>query len=122
MDKSDVLEVLKSVYDPDYRDRSIVDLGLVGEDDIQIRGSRVDVQYRLTAPLCPFSAAIGLMAKYALERKLGVEVAVQLDPSHGQGSLVKEILESREKSQALLQKLRDFGILEQCVRIEEAAP
>ncbi|MDP2726916.1 MAG: iron-sulfur cluster assembly protein [Dehalococcoidia bacterium] len=122
MDKKEVLEVLGHVYDPDYQDRSVVDMGLVGEDDIHIEGGAVKVNYRLTAPLCPFSAAIGLMVKYALEQKLGVQVSVQLDPSHGQGGLVKEILESQEKSQALLQKLKDFGVLAQCVRFEEASP
>jgi len=121
MDKSEVLRVLSCVYDPDYRDKSVVDLGLVREDDIRIEGGSVSVNYRLTAPLCPFSAAIGLMMKHALEQGLGLQVSVRLDPSHGQGGLVKEVLESEEKSQALLQKLKDFGILEQCVRLQESS-
>ena len=34
MDKREILEVLNRVYDPDYVDRSVLDMGLVTEDDI----------------------------------------------------------------------------------------
>ncbi len=43
MEKKKVLEILSQVYDPDYRDRSIIDLGLVCEDDIKIDGERIEV-------------------------------------------------------------------------------
>ena len=36
MDKREILEVLNWVYDPDYVDRSVLDMGLVTEDDIAI--------------------------------------------------------------------------------------
>jgi len=61
VDKSEVIEVLNQVYDPDYVDRSIVDMGLVTEGDITIKDNSIEVAYSLTAPMCPFSAAIGLM-------------------------------------------------------------
>ncbi|KKM82454.1 hypothetical protein LCGC14_1319380, partial [marine sediment metagenome] len=74
VDKEEILEVLNRVYDPDYIDRSVLDMGLVTEDDIIIKEDEIEVTYDLTASMCPFSAAIGLMIKYALERKLGVPV------------------------------------------------
>ncbi len=70
MDKKEILEVLQQVYDPDYVDRSIVDMGLVTEDDIIVKDNSIEVAYSLTAPMCPCSAAIGVMIKYALEKKL----------------------------------------------------
>ncbi len=71
VNKEEILEVLNRVYDPDYIDRSVLDMGLVTEDDIAIKEDEIEVTYDLTASMCPFSAAIGLMIKYALERKLG---------------------------------------------------
>ena len=82
MDKGEILEVLNRVYDPDYIDRSVVDMGLVTEDDITIKDDNIEIAYSLTAPMCPFSAAIGLMIKYALGKKLGVSVMVKLKAGH----------------------------------------
>ena len=42
MDKREILEVLNHVYDPDYVNRSIVDMGLVTEDGYT---DRYDVWY-----------------------------------------------------------------------------
>jgi len=115
--KEEVLEILKKVYDPDYRDKSVVDLGLVKEDDIKIDDRGLEVQYKVTAPLCPFSAALGIMIKYALEKKLNKPVRVKLKEGHMQSQIVNEILESEDKCRDLLQKLEIYGILQQCVKI-----
>lgn len=117
MDKKEVLEVLKQVYDPDYIDRSVLDMGLVTADDITIRDNDIKIIYGLTAPLCPFSAAIGLMIKYALEKKLGVSVTVSLKAGHHQTKVVTELLQNPQQSAELMRKLEEFGILERCVRI-----
>ncbi len=119
MDKGEILEVLSHVYDPDYVDRSIVDMGLVTEDDITIKGRRINVAYSLTAPMCPFSAAIGLMIKYALEKKLGAPVTVNLKAGHHQEGAVAELLRDSERSAELMQKLEEFGILERCIRLSK---
>jgi len=42
VDKNDVIKVLDQVYDPDYIDRSVVDMELVTEDDITITDEEVD--------------------------------------------------------------------------------
>ncbi len=117
MDKQDILQVLERVYDPDYVNRSVVDMGLVAEDDISITGEGVKVAYSLTAPMCPFSAAIGLMIKYALEKKLGVPVTVNLKAGHHQQEVVTELLQDRQRSEELMRQLDEFGILERCVRL-----
>lgn len=113
-----VLQVLQGVYDPDYRHRSIVDMGLVAEDDISVEGDSVRVNYRLTAPLCPFSAALGLMIKHALEQKLGVKAQVNLEGGHRQAQVVNELLADPERSRELWQTMEDFGLLDICLRLE----
>jgi len=115
--REEVLGVLRRVYDPDYTDRSIVDMGLVAQEDITITQEAIEVSYGLTAPMCPFSAAIGLMIKYAVEKKLGVPTTVRLKAGHRQGGVVAELLQDPHRSQELMDKLREFGILERCVRL-----
>jgi len=116
MDKQEILDVLSKVYDPDYVNRSIIDMGLVAEDDITITEGQVEVAYTLTAPMCPFSAAIGLMIKYALEKKLGVSAIVGLKAGHYQTEAVTEVLKDPEQTADLMQKPEEFGIIERCVR------
>lgn len=116
MDKQQILKVLSQVYDPDYVNRSIIDMGLVTEDDIVINDNKIEVTYTLTASICPFSAAIGLMIKYALEKKLGVPVTVKLRPGHYKQEAVAEPFENTGRLEELTGKLTEFGVLERCVR------
>lgn len=117
MNKDDVVEVLKHVYDPDYPDRSIVDMGLVSAEDVDVRGNSVEVSYSVTAPLCPFSAAIGVMIRYALKRKLGLDARVKMKAGHLQEGVVNRILVNEPEHEELLQKLKAYGVLQRCVRI-----
>lgn len=119
VDKRQIAEILSRVYDPDYLDRSIVDMGLVSEDDITVRNGKVEIAYSLTAPMCPFSAAIGLMIKYALEKKLELPVNVSLKAGHHQERIVAELLSDPEQSAELMRKLEELGILERYVRLEK---
>ena len=116
VNKAEILEVLSLVYDPDYIERSVLDMGLVTEDDITIKDNGIEVVYGLTAPLCPFSAAIGLMIK-CVEKKLKVPTTVRLKAGHYQEGVVTELLQDPEKSRELMSQLQEFGILERCVRL-----
>lgn len=118
MEKGDVIKVLRQVYDPDYINRSIIDMGLVTEDDIKITDEEIYVTYNLTASMCPFSAAIGLMIKYALEKTLTTPVSVSLKAEHPQGSKVTELLKDSGQSRELMDRLEEFGILKRCVRLK----
>ena len=117
MDKAEVLGILNRVYDPDYIDRSVVDMGLVTEEDIAVTDGAIEISYGLTAPMCPFSAAIGLMIKHAVEKKLGVPTMVHLKVDHRQGGVVAELLQNPQRCEELMRKLEEFGILERCVRL-----
>jgi metal-sulfur cluster biosynthetic enzyme len=114
--RQEVIDTLRHVYDPDYFDRSIVDMGLVTEEDVEITGERVNIWYKLSAPICPFSAAIGLMIRRALESKLGIIAEVRIKPGHYQEDVVNEVLSSEEKARDLLEKMESYGVLERCIR------
>src|SRR3990172_3513033 len=96
-----VLELIGHVYDPDYRDRSIVDMGLVDEESITIENDGIKVVYRVTAPMCPFSAAIGMLIRYVLTEKLGLPIDVSIAGGHRQTEAVSAVLESEERSREL---------------------
>jgi metal-sulfur cluster biosynthetic enzyme len=119
MDKSDVMNVLNQVYDPDYVNRSVVDMGLVKKRDITIADNEIKIVYSLTASMCPFSAALGLMMKYALEKKLNVPVVINLTEGHYQNKKVNEILKDPQQCQELMDKLKEFGIIERCIRFQD---
>ncbi len=119
MDKKNVIEVLNQVYDPDYIDRSVVDMGLVTEDDITITEEAIKIEYSLTASMCPFSAALGLMMKHTLEEKLKIPVKVSLKAGHYQQEKVNELLQDAEQSRELMKKLEEFGIIKRCIRFKE---
>lgn len=117
MQKREIIEILRKVYDPDYRDKSIIDFGLVAEEDIKITERGVEIEYKLTAPLCPFSSALGVMIKYALEKKLDKRVYVKLKSEHMQARVVNDILNNEKKCTDLLRKLEEYGILKHCVKV-----
>ncbi len=115
--KEEIMDILRQVYDPDYRNLSIVEMGLVTEDDVTVVDDQAHLAYGLTAPMCPFSVAMGVMIRYALEKRLSQPVEVCLKLGHFQEDVVNQTLSDPAKCDALLERLRGYGILEQCVRV-----
>ncbi|MCE2464673.1 MAG: metal-sulfur cluster assembly factor [Dehalococcoidia bacterium] len=77
---NDVMEVLKTVYDPEIP-VNIVDLGLVY--DVQVTQGDVYVQMTLTAPGCGMGPFIAQQAEWAVAELDGVddvEVEMVFDP------------------------------------------
>ncbi len=77
---TDVMEVLKTVYDPEIP-VNIVDLGLVY--DVQVTQGDVYVQMTLTAPGCGMGPFIAQQAEWAVSELDGVddvEVEMVFDP------------------------------------------
>ncbi len=66
-----VVELLRAVHDPELH-RSIVDLGMVG--DVEVQGARVTVPIRLTIAGCPLKAEIQRRVTDAVSGLAGVEV------------------------------------------------
>ena len=68
--KDDILETLKSVYDPEIP-VNVVDLGLVY--DVQVNDNDVYVQMTLTFPGCGMGPYIAQQAEWAIQDMEGVE-------------------------------------------------
>jgi metal-sulfur cluster biosynthetic enzyme len=115
LDKSDLIETLRKVYDPEYP-LSVIDLKIVGEEDITFDGEKVKILFTPTSPFCPMGGMIGALIKYALETKTGKEVEVTLKPgSHSQEKMLNEMLKDSKQYKDLLARLKTAGILEKCV-------
>lgn len=65
MDKQKIIDALKDVYDPEIG-KSIVDLGMVKPEYIEINGSEIKIRVNLTIKGCPLQATI----KDDIERRL----------------------------------------------------
>lgn len=115
--KNQVFEILKHVYDPDYINRSIVGMGLVKQENIEIHDDKISVNYKVKVPLCPFITAIGAMIKYVLEKELKIPTEVKIEKGHPHEEVVNNILGDDEKYEELLDNLKKYGILERCLRV-----
>ena len=116
MTKQEILEVLGRVYDPDQPDKSIVELGIVEEEGIEVKGDRITITYCMKAPLCPYSAAIGLLIRRAIKDKLGKTCEVRIHESHYQSSNVNSILTDDKKVRDLEAKMESTGLFSQHIR------
>lgn len=117
LDKKEVLKVLKNVYDPEYP-VSIIELGIVKEEDITINGDKIIIQFTPTSPLCPMGGIIGIVIKYALEKKFGkdVEVEVKVKPgTHAEENLLNNLLQDRKKFEESVNRLKESGLLDNCI-------
>ena len=75
--KENIIEQLKTVYDPEITSINIFDLGLVY--DIDIKDKDVTVTHTLTSMFCPMAEAISESIKQAVMKVEGIgEVKVRL--------------------------------------------
>ncbi len=116
VNKEQVLETLRHVYDPDHPEKSLVDLGVVDDKGIEVGGNAVQITYCMRAPLCPYSAAIGVLIRRALQERFGAEVKVRIDLSHYQAGAVNDVLDDEAKSRELAGKMEASGLFKQCIR------
>ena len=70
--REQIIEELKTVYDPEMPSINIMDLGLVY--DIDIKDKEVTITHTLTSMFCPMADEITKNIKEAVERVNGVEV------------------------------------------------
>ncbi|MBS7656229.1 DUF59 domain-containing protein [Candidatus Bathyarchaeota archaeon] len=119
MDKKEVLKVLKNVYDPEYP-VSIIELGIVKEEDITINDNKIIIQFTPTSPLCPMGGVIGIVIKYALEKEFGKEVEVKVKPgTHAEESLLNNLLQDRKKFEESVNRLKESGLLDVCINLNQ---
>lgn len=95
--KGSILEVLKTVYDPEIP-INILDLGLIYGIDIE--GSNVHIKMTLTAPHCPMSAVIVKNVKQKIEAMEGVnkaDVELVWDPIWSPYMISKEAMKKQNR-------------------------
>jgi len=116
MTKKEILGVLDHILDPDLRDRSIVEMGFVGEEDIAVREEGIEVSYTVGGPLCPYSAAVGILIHYTLHEKFKKRVKVRMKEGHYQQGIVNQILEDEAQFHDWLEKIKSQNLLSACLR------
>jgi len=116
MSKQDVLKILDHILDPDLRDRSIVEMGFVGEEDIEINEEDIRVSYTVGGPLCPYSAAIGIIIHHTLSQKFNKKIKVRMKEGHYQQAIVNQILEDESQFNEWFEKIKSQKLLETCLR------
>ena len=116
MTKQEILEILDHVLDPDLRDRSIVEMGFVGEDDIEVTEEEIQVSYTVGGPLCPYSAAVGIIIHHTLHQRFKGKIKVRMKKGHYQQDIVNQILEDESQFQEFFEKIKSQNLLAACLR------
>ena len=116
MTKQEILRALDRILDPDLRDRSIVEMGFVGEEDIEVTEEEIQVSYTVGGPLCPYSAAVGIIIHHTLHERFNKKVRVRMKKGHYQQDIVNQILEDESQFQELFEKIKSQNLLAACLR------
>jgi metal-sulfur cluster biosynthetic enzyme len=114
--KKEILRVLDHILDPDLKDRSIVEMGFVREDDIELQEEEIRVSYTVGGPLCPYSAAVGIIIHYTLHERFKKPIKVRMKEGHYQEELVNQILEDEGQYKEWLEKIKSQNLLSACLR------
>src|SRR5512135_212387 len=97
--KLDILKILNRILDPDLKDRSIVEMGFVREEDIEVSAEEIRIWYTVGGPLCPYSAAIGIIIHETLQERFQTRVKVRMKKGHYQQDVVNQILDNESHFQ-----------------------
>lgn len=116
MTKQDILRVLDHILDPDLRDRSIVEMGFVRQDDIEVKEEEIRVSYTVGGPLCPYSAAVGIIIHHTLQQKFKKRIRVRMKEGHYQQELVNQILGDEAQFNEFFEKIKAQNLLSACLR------
>ena len=116
MTKQDILRTLDRILDPDLRDRSIVEMGFVREDDIEVTEEEIQVSYTVGGPLCPYSAAVGIIIHHTLRERFKRKIKVRMKKDHYQQDIVNQILEDESQFQEWFEKIKSQNLLSACLR------
>jgi metal-sulfur cluster biosynthetic enzyme len=111
MDKKEVLRILDRILDPDLRDRSIVEMGFVQEEDIEVEQDVIVVHYTVGGPLCPYSAAVGIIIHQTLREKFSGTIKVRMKEGHYQQEVVNQILENEDRFNEWFEKIKSQNLL-----------
>lgn len=116
MDKQGILKILDRILDPDLRDRSIVEMGFVREEDVEISDEEIRVSYTVGGPLCPYSAAVGIIIHHELSKKFKRKIKVRMKEEHYQQNIVNQILGNESQFEEWFEKIKSHNLLVTCLR------
>ena len=116
MTKQEILRVLDHILDPDLKDRSIVEMGFVREDDIEVKEEEIQVSYTVGGPLCPYSAAVGIIIHHTLHERFKKRIRVRMKAGHYQQDIVNQILGDESQFQEWFEKIKSENLLSTCLR------
>lgn len=122
MNKKDILKIINHILDPDLGDRSIVELGFVREEDIEIEENEIRVAYTVGSPLCPYSAAVGIIIWQLLAEKFPQRIKVRMKEEHYQQEIVNQILSNESQFQEWWEKIKAQNILGKVLRSSVQSP
>jgi metal-sulfur cluster biosynthetic enzyme len=117
MTKKEVLKILDRILDPDLKDRSIVEMGFVREEDIEVKEDEIQVYYTVGGPLCPYSAAVGVIIHHTLSEKFKKKVHVRMKKGHYQQEIVNQILNDESQFNEWFEKIKSQNLLATCLRL-----
>ena len=82
IDKQQIIENLKNVYDPEIPSASLYDLGLIYDIVISAREQEVTITHTLTSAFCPFADEIVNNIRQAgyVENVRSVQIVTTFDP------------------------------------------
>ena len=82
IDKQQIIENLKNVYDPEIPSASLYDLGLIYDIVISAREREVTITHTLTSAFCPFADEIVNNIRQAgyVENVRSVQIVTTFDP------------------------------------------
>ena len=82
IDKQQIIENLKHVYDPEIPSASLYDLGLIYDIVISAREHEVTITHTLTSAFCPFADEIVNNIRQAgyVENVRSVQIVTTFDP------------------------------------------
>ena len=82
MKKEDIIDILKTIYDPEVPILDIYNMGLIYE--IKVDNDKVDILMTFTSPQCPMWEMIIEMVKNSIKEKFPnseVDVEITFDPT-----------------------------------------
>ncbi len=116
MEPEDVINILRRVLDPEHP-VSVIEMGLVKEEDVTITGDEIHIQFSPTVPQCPMGAVIGIVIRKAVEDEFpDNKVLVKVKPgTHMREEACNRMINNDEQYNSAIEKLNASGALDRLI-------
>jgi metal-sulfur cluster biosynthetic enzyme len=116
METEDVMKILRRVLDPEHP-VNVVEMGLVKEEDVTIKGNEISIHFAPTVPQCPMGAVIGIIIRKAVKDEFpDAKVVVQVKPgTHMREEACNLMINDNEQYNSAIEKLNASGALNRLI-------